>query len=402
MKEAAIQFLEYTRRHQGNKLEKDVYCKLLDPSVMMQLKVDALMFYHVYADLVMLSKSNALDKSAFNMNQHYLELKLFLQEVEHNPLVILDESYQVFVSEQRLYSDEKATNHRLHAKTQYVHKNLFILQEGEKELLLPMISHGVAAMGTKLTNYAKNQLPGGKHWSPQAKIKATLESLNPSNDLCESILGLNDYLTTAIPNLHQVTKSNLTELKKNKTMCWLNEQPKFAQEHLIELACKRKASVLREIKEDEETLAKQRRERMISEKKKRDALQSRIEKETNELSKLHLITTADELTQALVDIDQEKLSAAKKTAKKMALLRTQVKIRKKVLKQNICVTFTHCRKQQPVHEIAKELSLHIDNDDCSVTKILHNPSLLVGSNVRHRFAVEAQEHSWFHGFVTAL
>ena len=42
--EAAIQFLEYTRRHQGNKLEKDVYCKLLDPSVMMQLKVYALMF----------------------------------------------------------------------------------------------------------------------------------------------------------------------------------------------------------------------------------------------------------------------------------------------------------------------------------------------------------------------
>ena len=106
----------------------------------------------------------------------------------------------------------------------------------------------------------------------------------------------------------------------------MNEQPKFAQEHLIELACKRKASVLREIKEDEETLAKQRRERMVSEKKKRDALQSRIEKETNELSKLHLITTADELTQALVDIDQEKLSAPKKTAKKIALLRTQVKI----------------------------------------------------------------------------
>ena len=91
--------------------------------------------------------------------------------------------------------------------------------------------------------------------------------MNPNNDLCESILGLNDYLTTAIPNLHQVTKSNLTELKKNKTICWLNEQPKFAQEHLIELACKRKASVLWEIKKDEEALVKQRRERMVSEKR---------------------------------------------------------------------------------------------------------------------------------------
>jgi len=50
-------------------------------------------------------------------------------------------------------------------------------------------------------------------------------------------------------------------------------------------------------------------------KKKRDTLQSRLEKETDELSKLQLITTTDELTQALVDIDQEKLSATKKAAK---------------------------------------------------------------------------------------
>jgi len=30
-----------------------------------------------------------------------------------------------------------------------------------------MISHGAAAMVTKLTNYAKNKLPGGKYWDPQ-------------------------------------------------------------------------------------------------------------------------------------------------------------------------------------------------------------------------------------------
>ena len=50
---------------------------------MARLKVDALMYYHVYADLVMLSKSDDLKKSALDMNQHYLELKMFLQEVEN-------------------------------------------------------------------------------------------------------------------------------------------------------------------------------------------------------------------------------------------------------------------------------------------------------------------------------
>ena len=62
---------------------------------MTQLKTDSLMFYHIYADLVMLSKSNDLEKSAFDMNQHYLELKLFLEEIEHNPLLVMDECYRV-------------------------------------------------------------------------------------------------------------------------------------------------------------------------------------------------------------------------------------------------------------------------------------------------------------------
>ena len=38
--------------------------------------------------------------------------------------------------------------------------------------------------------------------------------LEPSNDFCESMLGLNDYLTTAIPNLAQESRSNLVAVKK--------------------------------------------------------------------------------------------------------------------------------------------------------------------------------------------
>ena len=142
---------------------------------------------------------------------------------------------------------------------------------------------------------------------------------------------------------------------------------------------------------------------MISGKQKRDAFRARNEKQRDELSKLHLITTTDELTKALLDIDQEKLNASKKAARKLALLRTQVKIRKQVLKQNICITFTHNREQRPVHDIAKELSLYIDNDECPKINILHNPSLLVGSYVHHRFAVKTKEelHAWFHGYVIA-
>lgn len=43
----------------------------------------------------------------------------------------------------------------------------------------------------------------------------------------ESMLGLNDYLTTAIPNLAQVSCSNLVQVKKNKTVRWFHLMLKF-------------------------------------------------------------------------------------------------------------------------------------------------------------------------------
>ena len=77
MAPVATEFLEYTAKHSGNKLEKSVYTKLKSPVELAYLKADAIMFHHVYADLVMLAKSSELQKSAFDMGQHYLELKCF-------------------------------------------------------------------------------------------------------------------------------------------------------------------------------------------------------------------------------------------------------------------------------------------------------------------------------------
>lgn len=66
------------------------------------------MFYCVYADLVMLAKSKELDKSALDMNQHYLELKLFLRMVQDDPPAAMNKEHQVFVSEKRLYGDDQS------------------------------------------------------------------------------------------------------------------------------------------------------------------------------------------------------------------------------------------------------------------------------------------------------
>ena len=75
-------------------------------------------------------------------------------------------------------------------------------------------------MKEKLCAYASSQLPDGKYWEPDPEIKSVLSMLKPNNDLCESILGLNDYLTTSIPNMDQLTRSNMVAVIKNKTMKW--------------------------------------------------------------------------------------------------------------------------------------------------------------------------------------
>ena len=62
LKNAALHFLKYMGKDTGNKLERDIYMKLLDSTKITQLIADGLMFYHVYADLVMLSKSSDLRK----------------------------------------------------------------------------------------------------------------------------------------------------------------------------------------------------------------------------------------------------------------------------------------------------------------------------------------------------
>ena len=170
LREAAIDFLRFSGRYNGNRLERDVYRKLQDPDEVSQLKADGLMFQHVYADIVMLAKSNELNKSTLDMNQHYLELKLFLQEVEHFPEVVMDKNLKVFRSEERLYGDKNVVNHRLHLKSQAVQNRLFSPDEWDNSLLHPLLTVGAAAMRETLCSYARNQLPGGIYWDPEPQI----------------------------------------------------------------------------------------------------------------------------------------------------------------------------------------------------------------------------------------
>ena len=249
------------------------------------------------------------------MNKHYLELQAFLSEVERYPETATDRNVQVFLSEKRLYGKDKKVNHRLHPAYKPIEEVIFSSEETDECHLYPLLALGASKVNAKLSSYAQNQLPGGKYWEPEPHVAKILKSLKPNNDVCESILGLNDYLSMVMPNLHQMSKSNLVQAKKNKTMQWLDALPSDQQRSIVELARKSRVQVKKAYKSAEEDRRKFRQDKMIREKHRRDALQKRAAEEKDRLSKVHLITTMDELRSMLSDIDEESISAVKKGQK---------------------------------------------------------------------------------------
>ena len=163
--------------------------------------------------------------------------------------------------------------------------DLFYSIDTSDELLFSLISSGATFMKEKLCSYAADFLPGGIYWDSGAEI---LMQLDPSNDLCESILGLNDYLSQ-FPNMLQLTKSNLVEIKKNHTMQWLQELPMEKQSSIIELAVVNRSKVREDYKIEQQRLAELRQQKMVTEKEKRDIQNAKRAKELEELSKLHVI-----------------------------------------------------------------------------------------------------------------
>ena len=237
-------------------------------------------------------------------------------------------------------------------------------------------------------------LPGGLYWDPEMEVKEISKKLPPTNDLCESLLGLNDHLTTRIPNLCQLTRSNLIEMK-NKTMQWLGKLPQEERDQVVGFAVRSRKKVKNDYREEREHIKVQRSKKILEQKQRRDALKRRAQEEVNKLGKLHIITSVTELREALASIDESELSAAKKRDKKMSLLKDQINIRKKVYKKNIRIPFSQHGKKQPVATIASELMEFMASSQPSIEHGELDPVTLVGKSIEHKFEVDDGEFEWF-------
>jgi len=201
----------------------------------------------------------------------------------------------------------------MHLSYQPICKSLFAKNQSNHSLLLKCLSDGCSAMATKLANYAEDQLLGGKYWEPDADLEKVLSQVESNNDLCESIFGLNDYLSIAVPNMDQLTRLSMVRVKKNNSIEWLNSLPQVQQEEIIKLSMKAKSEVVEQYKEDQDDVAEKRQEYMIKQHQEKEMARQRVEKEREDLLKVRSLSSICELDNAIAAInDYVNLTKAQK------------------------------------------------------------------------------------------
>lgn len=90
-----------------------------------------------------------------------------------------------------------------------------------------------------------------------------------------------------------MTKSNLVQVKKNKTMHWLSQVSDYKRA-IIDMAVQRRRQVTQLYKDEEQIRKIYRQEAMIRDNAKREALKKKQRLEKEKLSEQHLITTPEE------------------------------------------------------------------------------------------------------------
>ena len=270
-------------------------------------------------------------------------------------------------------------------------------------------------MAKKISEYKKDQLPGGKYWDPTKEEKEILKQLLPNNDICESILGLNDWLSGQRPNLSQKTKSTLVEVKKKHTMAWLGELTGEKRGEILTLAQKKRKSVEIVTREEENILREQRKKKMEEETKKAKEKEDRRQAEMEKLSSIPIIKSAEELQSEITKIEQDSsCTIPGKCKKRLELLKNQVRIRNRLLGKPTKITFSTAGTQKPYEELMQEVIDMLEQESSSqkrpnssinsrakktkklATQYLDKPHDLVGKDIVHKFINEdsAKEELW--------
>uniref|UniRef100_A0A1X7VR42 Uncharacterized protein n=1 Tax=Amphimedon queenslandica TaxID=400682 RepID=A0A1X7VR42_AMPQE len=180
----------------------------------------------------------------------------------------------------------------------------------------------------------------------------------------------------------------------------LDTLPEEKHDKVLSLAMERRLVVANERKEDNEKRSEKRRKKMLEDHSKKMALLQKAQEERQKLSHLHVITSSEELSRCIEEIENETCSSSKKKTKQYALLREQINIRNELLDLDIRIVFSQARRKCPLEEIERELAEFIEFTTASVVyEVTNNGHLLVGKCISHKFEVDTAEEKWYDGVI---
>ena len=396
----ATQFLEVLQvSKELNNLERDVLNYLKTPHVLALLKVDGLIYDQIYADLMILMKSTKLGKMYLDMNVHYLELSRHLELLGNSPRLLLDPSIKVFPSEPRLYGENRKLNHRIHQNSPQIRSRLYSHDDFDESCTFPLIKKASERMLDKLKNYKAEQLPGGKLWNPDTDTRKALAKIQPTNDLCEGILGLNDWLQKRTANFSQRTVSGMVEVLKNSTMPWFWKQNKDFKDKIIILAKKRSNQVIREEKELLEGHRRKRKMTRKAEEEKARVKRAKQAQKQEELSKIEIIPNITDLEDALskaAGATPKQIEAAK-----IYILKQQLEVRLSLCGKRL--TLSHKGRKKTSEDLLRELTVLIEEEEEKRLKERELPEGLNGRKIKHKLKDDATDIAeWYDGEIVGM
>ena len=260
-------------------------------------------------------------------------------------------------------------------------------------------------MKDKLTDYKKDQLPEGKYWAPDDNVRQILRELKPHNDICESLLGLNDWLTAPLVNAKQHTKSVLIEGKHNKTMEWLETVDK---DKVIDLAVSERQAVQKRNQEIEIDVQRKRIQKHKNDLEKAHQKEIRAKSTMEKLESIPIINSEQELEKTIQDIEEMRLNRKECEAEKLRLIKNLLKRHALTTKRKV-VPFSVNRKPKTFQQLKAEyihLFTTFEPDEHPTTKkqkidFTNSPELLVGNRIQQKL-MEDGATQWYEGYVVSF
>ena len=202
-----------------------------------------------------------------------------------------------------------------------------------------------------------------------------------------------------MPSVSQLTKRNLIEVKKNKSLEWLESVPTKKQEATIKMALRKRKEVRITEKKHIVDIQNARQSAMLRGIQNQQKKDETIAKLIKDMVQMLVITNIEQLDRIFTAIENDtQLKTTQKTDKKKKVIKAQVNLRKVLFQQSISLFFSNKGKPIPKAELVDKFKRIIHDHPLEVKQ--QALGSLVGKKIEHRFFVkERKEDVWFKGIV---